>query len=258
MGGFSGSPVGCLLYLSGRLGEPQVVRLVDIPVSLDSMALMAAYRVEPQSRHAQVFEELVACVERVAKPKALYQVVFIEDRGDDWIVAGGTKLTSRALRKNVDGVERIFPYVATCGTEVDDVEISPNDIQQKTWLYFLKGELLQIALRYVAEHIKRRYQIAKLSSMSPGSGDANLWPLEQQRELFSLLGDVESQIGVRLTEAGLLIPEISSSGVFFPTETDFLSCQVCRRERCPSRRAPFDQTLWESLSEGQQEPDPVS
>jgi hypothetical protein len=80
--------------------------------------------------------------------------------------------------------------------------------------------------------------------MSPGSGDIDVWPIEQQKPLFSLLGDVESLIGVRLTDAMLMIPTMSVSGILYASEADFESCQVCHREGCPRRKAPFDEALW--------------
>jgi hypothetical protein len=58
---------------------------------------------------------------------------------------------------------------------------------------------------------------------------------------------VTRHIGVVLTDSFLMIPNKSVSGIRFQTETDFRSCQVCRREVCPSRSAPFDKALWESL-----------
>ena len=86
--------------------------------------------------------------------------------------------------------------------------------------------------------------------MSPGSGDADIWPLQQQRELFTLLGGVDEvtrQIGVELTDALLMVPTKTVSGIRFPTETDFRSCQVCHRPACPSRGAPFDKQLWDLI-----------
>jgi len=79
--------------------------------------------------------------------------------------------------------------------------------------------------------------------MSPGSlAD---WPMEQQRQLFALLGDVRGRIGVELTESCLMIPIKSISGLLFPTEIRFESCQLCPREGCPGRRAEHDPVLWE-------------
>lgn len=224
-----------------------MVKLIDIPFSLDAGALMEKYRVRPGSEHAKVFAELVARVGETGSPKALYEVAYIDEKGDDSIVVAGVTLTSRALRRNVDQVERLFPHVATCGGEVDAIDVARDDIRAKASLYMLKGELLQAAVSYVQDHISRQFHVSGLAGMNPGSGDATVWPLAQQKELFALLGDVESQIGVRLTESWLLIPEMSVSGVFFPAEADFQSCQVCHRERCPGRRAPYSAEVWEAL-----------
>jgi len=219
---------------------------------LDVAVLAEKYRVRPGDQAAD-FEALVAAVQQTCRPKALYEVAYIDEKGDDWVSVGGTRFTSRALRKNLDRAERLFPYVATCGTEVDGLDDADAGIRRKAWLFALKGELLEIAVAHVEEHIARHYQIAKLATMNPGSGDAGVWPLAQQRELFSLLGDVEGGIGVRLTESWLLVPEISVSGVYFPTEADFQSCQVCHRQNCPGRRAPFSQEAWAALCGDQAE-----
>jgi hypothetical protein len=85
--------------------------------------------------------------------------------------------------------------------------------------------------------------------MNPGSGDASVWPIEQQRDLFSMCGDVEKLIGVKLTKSLVLVPDMSVAGIFFPTEIHFESCQLCHRENCFLRRAPFDKELWESINQ---------
>jgi hypothetical protein len=75
--------------------------------------------------------------------------------------------------------------------------------------------------------------------MNPGSGDRNVWPIAQQRPLFSLFGDAEALIGVRLTDSFLMVPNKTVSGLFFPTEVPFESCQLCTRPDCPRRRARY-------------------
>ena len=105
---------------------------------------------------------------------------------------------------------------------------------------------------YWQEHLERMYALGKTSMMNPGSGDATVWRIEQQRELFSLLGDVEGQIGVRLTESCLMIPNKSLSGIRFAKEIDFRSCQVCHRKDCPSRTAEFDAAMWEAIQHGEE------
>ena len=79
--------------------------------------------------------------------------------------------------------------------------------------------------------------------MAPGSGSADIWPITQQKQLFSIFGNVEDLIGVKLTDKYLMIPIKSGSGIFFQTETTFETCQLCPREACIRRKATYDPDL---------------
>lgn len=93
------------------------------------------------------------------------------------------------------------------------------------------------------------HRLGGTSTMAPGSlGD---WPIQQQKPLFQLLGDTEAMIGVRLTESFLMLPSKSVSGIWFPTQTRFESCQLCPGQRCPNRRAPHAPELFEKRYEKQ-------
>ena len=64
--------------------------------------------------------------------------------------------------------------------------------------------------------------------MNPGSlAD---WPLREQRPLFGLLGNVRAAIGVTLTPSLLMTPTKSVSGILFPSEETFASCQLCHAD----------------------------
>ena len=91
------------------------------------------------------------------------------------------------------------------------------------------------------DHLKQIYALEKTAFMAPGS--LPNWPIGQQKPLFKLLGDVKSSIGVELTESLLMLPAKSVSGIYFPTETSFFSCQLCPRERCDSRKAKYNEKL---------------
>jgi hypothetical protein len=97
------------------------------------------------------------------------------------------------------------------------------------------------AAQYLEQHLKRRFGLTRLSSMSPGSLED--WPITQQKALFSLFGKTDKLISVKLTEHMLMIPRKSISGIYFPTRVSFLSCQLCPRKDCPSRKAPYDRNL---------------
>ena len=223
--------------------------LTRIPFELDAPALMKRVHVEPDTEDATEFEELVNRARDVANPKALYAESYVEAKGEDTVRIGGVTFTSRALRKNLDRVERVFPLIATCGHELDLARQPSGDPLKEFWWETIKSDLLMSARRHLDEHLNRKFLLGKTSTMSPGAGDATVWPIEQQRELFALLGDVKGRIGVELTASCLMVPNKTVSGIRFPTETDFRSCQVCRRAVCPSRSAPFNKELWESIQD---------
>ena len=180
-------------------------------------------------------------------PKAMYAECFIEAKGDDTVRIEGITFTSRTLRRSLDTVERVFPFVVTCGHEIDEAIPVKGDFLREFWRDTVKESLLMSAHKYLCDYLHRKFRLSKTATMSPGSGDVTVWPIEQQKELFALLGDVHGHIGVRLTDSCLMVPNKTVSGVRFPTEKDFRTCQVCHREQCPSRSAPFDKDVWASM-----------
>lgn len=225
--------------------------LNDIPFELDVDVLLKRNRIEEGTDDETEFRSLVDKVVKTGKPKVLFKECFIDEKGIDTISIGRTTFKSHTLRRKLDAVERVFAYVATCGKEVDGIEIPEKDFLEKYWLDTIKGALLGFSRGYLNEHLLQKYKISKIASMQPGSGDMTVWPIEQQKELFSIFGDVEGLIGVRLTDSFLMLPNKSVSGIIFPTEIDFKSCQLCHRESCQGRSAPFDKDLWESMQDDQ-------
>lgn len=224
--------------------------LIDIPFELDTVAILKTVHVEADSADGQTVRELIDQARRIGKPKALCREAFIEAKGTETVTIDGVTFTSRMLCANLDKVERVFPFVATCGCEMDTVNLPAGDFLAEFWWDAIKAVLLQCATKHLSTYLKRRFALEKTASMSPGSGDATVWSIEQQRELFALLGDVEAQIGVELTDSFLMKPNKTVSGIHFPTAVDFRSCQVCRRAECPSRSAAFDARLWEVHQHG--------
>jgi len=221
--------------------------ITNIPFELDFKSLAKTAHLSIGTDDAKEFEGVVNEARHIAKPKALYKECFIMAKGESTVTIDNVTFTSRVLRMNLDKVERVFAYVATCGNEVDRIEIPSDNYLKKFWLDTIKAALLGFSIGYLNKLLDRRYKLDKTSHMNPGSGDANVWPIKQQRELFSLFGDVDNLIGVSLTAESLMIPNKSVSGICFSTEISFQSCQLCHREKCSGRKAPFDRKLWESV-----------
>jgi hypothetical protein len=208
---------------------------------------MRAGHVRADTGDEREFKELVDTARELGRPKALYEACFIDARGPETVTISGITFTSPVLRRNLEKAERVFAFVATCGHELDEVRLPAGDYLKGFWWDAIKASLLRSAREHLERELAQRFALGKTAVMNPGSGDANVWPIEQQKELFSLLGDVRGQIGVRLTDSFLMVPNKTVSGVRFPTEVDFRSCQLCHRPGCPSRGAAFDRQLWESM-----------
>jgi len=221
--------------------------LKKIPFALDLDALLSKVRVDKDSEDAADLRALADVAVRAARPKAIYKLAYVRDEGEDRIAVDAAVFTSRVLRANLDGVERVFPYVCTCGAELDEAALpAGGGLLTEFWFDTIKEMALRAASGFLRKHLKEQFAVEKMSSMNPGSGPHDTWPIEQQKELFSIFGDVENAIGVRLTDSCLMIPNKSHSGILFPTEISFETCRLCPRSGCPSRRAAYDHVTAES------------
>ena len=235
-----------MLKLNPKRGKMEI--LSDFEVKIDSEMLMQELKISHDSDDAREFNKLLDQASKIARPKALYTEAFIESKKGDEIIINGVKFTSIALRKNLDKVEKVFPFIATCGIELDRVKFEKNDFLKDYWWDTIKGYFLMKARENLLLFLEKKFFLKKTAVMSPGDGDYGIWPIEQQKELFSIFGDVEKLIGVKLTDSYLMIPNKTISGILFSTEHDFNSCKVCQRKNCAMRKSAFDRKLWEELN----------
>jgi hypothetical protein len=254
--------------------------LDDVPFEIDAEEVFSRLHLDSRSQYAGEVNAIIDRARQLARPRAVYEVGFVEEKGADSVVIGGStraleraleqgssrrrsppphpstvgasgaqegraRFVSKVLRANLDEVERVFPYVATCGRELDDIPLAANDIFAQFCRDTLKEMALHASITHLVSHLKESYALETLASLNPGSGDINVWPIEQQKELFAFFGNVQESIGVVLTDSCLMVPNKSVSGLLYPSEDGFQSCQLCHREKCPGRRAPFDPHLWE-------------
>jgi hypothetical protein len=210
----------------------------SIPFQLDTAALRKKLHIKEGSHHAEELDRLIHGAQTVGKPKALYKEAFIESRTDETVTLDGITFKSRILRVNLENVYRVFPYVITSGLELEEWSKKIGDFLQEFWAEEIKETVLYMALEAFVKQVRDYHQLGQTARMNPGSlAD---WPIEEQRPLFALLGKVQELIGVHLTPSLMMVPTKSVSGILFPTDVDFTSCQLCPREVCPGRKAPYD------------------
>lgn len=217
---------------------------------LDSIAfrpntafLARRLHIDPESRLYDEFQQMVTEARQIAKPKAAYRIGYVEGKDPDGVWINGIRFTSRVVRVNLEEVNRVFFYLATCGEELETWSNGISDMLYRYWADAIKESTLKSANRALVEHLRNKYQLARTSAMGPGS--LQDWPLTQQRLLFDAMDGLNIQIGVKLTESLLMLPVKTISGIRFPSENRFESCQLCPRENCIGRRAAYDPFLYQ-------------
>ena len=216
--------------------ERYLLDTIPISVTLDEILKILLLEDEDD---IQLITGLFARAREIARPKALYKVAYVDKIDNPHVTVDGVNFTSAVLAQNMEGVHRVFANVCTCGTEVDDWSHTEKDYFVSFWLDIIKERILLDARNFLSAYLKKKYGIDTLSSINPGSGNVDTWPIIQQQQLFSLIGGVTEDTGVRLTESCLMLPTKSTSGLHYGSDKEFINCSLCERKNCPRRRAEY-------------------
>ena len=222
--------------------EPLV--LADIAAELEMGALAKRLHVAAGSPQMEELQQLVSEAQAIGRPRALSGVAYVDERGEDYVVLDGVRFTSRVLAVNLREAHRAFPFIVTCGTELEAWADALGDPLYSFWSEAIREQALGLAGKALDALVDERFQPGHTARMNPGS--LTDWPIREQRPLFRLLGDPLAAIGVRLTPSLLMVPVKSVSGLRFPTEASYENCQLCPRDNCPGRRAPYDAELYDA------------
>ncbi len=211
--------------------------LTDFHVHYDEGEMAERFRVRPGTRMEKLLAEVLATATELARPKAAFLVMSPEVLDDEIVKFGEVRFKSGLMTRQLSGLNLAFPYVATCGRELAEWTASLSGLEQ-----FLADEVMLLALRQgvrqLEEYITQRYDLPLVSAMNPGSLPRE-WPITEQKPLFALMGDLPGRIGVTLLPSLLMNPGKSVSGVYFETAEKYHNCQLCTKEGCPGRKAPY-------------------
>ena len=214
--------------------------LENLTLQIDPEAVRKSLRLDRQG-DAQLAQRLIEKAKTLIEPRAAFKLCYIGEKLQDAVIVNGLRLESKVLRKNLDAVERIFPYVVSLGSALEQATGKMSDLLEAYYLDAIGNIALTAVRKQLHDHLCNKFALKKISFMSPGS--LLDWPLEAQSQLFQLLPDLEASIGVRLNKSLLMIPTKSVSGIYFQTEVSFFSCQLCQRGKCPGRKARYDENM---------------
>jgi hypothetical protein len=211
-----------------------------IPVILDAGEIAVRLRFDPVRAGFESLDELVALAQALIRPCAVYEVAYTGAKGEGTVDVTGVTFHSPILRKNLDGANKVFPYIITVGPELERAASAQDDLLKQYYLEEMANFALESVAGWLGGQLETRYGVTGLANMSPGSLED--WPITEQTKLFSIFGDTERSIGVRLTDSMLMLPRKSISGILFPSEEGFVACQLCERKHCPGRKAAYSKT----------------
>jgi hypothetical protein len=212
-----------------------------IPVVLDAEEIAARLRFDPARAGFESLDDLVGLAQGLIGPRGVCEVGFIGEKGERTVEVAGVTFESPVLRRNLENTNKVFPYIITVGPELERAAAAQTDLLKQYYLEEMANIALEQAAGALSSRLEARYGLGSLSNMSPGSLED--WPIGEQPKLFSIFGDTERLVGVRLTESMLMVPRKSISGILFPSEEGFVACQLCDRAHCQGRKAPYNGSL---------------
>ena len=227
--------------------ENENQQTIDIPVKLDRAELIKSFQKQEKTRAMmeKYMDEVIATAWPAAKPKGMYKVSCVGAREQDWVEIDGLRFTSRVLSKCLENIGTVFPYVITCGKELEDVPITRQDHLRYYCLDIIKMNVLFQGMAYFMNYIKEKYALPEITHLHPG--EFSDLPIEMQVPLFSLFHDTEKAIGAKLTPNKTIYPVKSGSGILFSNGSSFESCQLCLQAKCPGRHAAYNPKLAEQF-----------
>jgi hypothetical protein len=215
------------------------VHQIDIPVEMDipSVVTRMTFR-GGDGRFDDMVRELAEKARAVARPRAVFRAATVHCATRDKVDIDGVLFTSRILGKMFHENETVYPFIATVGTELDELRFPSREMMKNFSLDAIKTVILISAVEYLSNYLKETLSLKSVAFLNPG--ELEDWPISEQKQLFALFEGAEKEIGVSLTTGGAMNPIKSRSGIVFPDETGFLSCRLCTQTKCPGRRAPYD------------------
>ena len=148
-----------------RAMEPIILDQILCTITAEEVA--PKLHIEQGTEDYEALAGLVAKACRIARPKAVYTTSYITGRGSDFMLLDAVRMDSRVMPVNLAKVHRVFPYVATCGTEVDEWSEGITDMLYHWWTDTIKIHVLHKAIAALNTRLKDGLRLGTLSNMNP-------------------------------------------------------------------------------------------
>lgn len=195
---------------------------------------------EPDSNFSARIDMAEKELIKTARPRFIWKLLGISRKDEECILAGGIRLTGKAICEHLGGCNEALFMAATLSSHCDmlikkaqarsmtDALITDALASAGIEQICNKAELL------IGKELGEKYMTWRFS---PGYGDL---PLDLQEDILSLL-DAQRKIGLTVTDSSVLIPTKSVTAIIGVSEKPLpknkQGCAYCNmRDRCQFRR----------------------
>ena len=207
---------------------------LDVNFDMETIGQKLGGRISPKME--KLLQSMIEKARPIAKPRAAARLCSLSIVSDDQVRVDDTVFKSTLLKEHVEGLGKVFPYLATEGLELAEWGRTYEGLDR-----ILANAIQNVAMRQARDRLEEvlleKYGLNQVSAMNPGS--LAVWPITQQVPLFDLLRPLPEKLGITLLPTYMMKPEHSVSGIFFQTDSKFHNCQLCPKADCPSRRVPY-------------------
>ncbi len=169
-------------------------------------------RMERGTRRAKPIERILDSAKEIPKPKALYCVSEAKIVNDSQFTLDGILFTSKIGVEKIADSKFVIPNIVTAGVEIEDYCFTRESVLEQYIVMEICNFACQFAKDAMIRDIKKNYGIALKECIFPGEEG---FLLESGKKIFDVFGDVESKIGVSISEMGLPTPSRSAYSICF-------------------------------------------
>jgi hypothetical protein len=183
---------------------------------------------------------------KLIRPAFAYEIVKVDKiEGEDCFLEGGTIFHGATIPHLLSGAKALAVGVASVGPDLEAVVSAYFNSSRHLKAIILDAmgssttENMRFAIRDIINKEAEKRGYTASSPVSPGGPS---WPLTEQFKIFALVP--AGEIGVCLTENGMMVPQKSTSMVFglgenMPTWSPTERCDMCPNgATCPYRYQP--------------------
>jgi len=193
-----------------------------------------------------IADEAVLKLIRPAFAYDVYSILRIEK--EDCYLEGGTVFHGVTIPRLLSGAKMLAVGVATIGPDLEAAVSAyfNSGRRLKALILDAMGSSAMENIRFaIRDIIGKEAEKRGFTASSPVSPGGTSWPLTEQFIIFTLAP--ADEIGVKLTDAAMMVPQKSTSMVFglgenMPTWSPTERCDMCPRgATCPYRYHPEDE-----------------